>query len=383
MRVNKTLVVLVSILLLPFVGITGGIQILADSSITALRFIDEFEIPYNKQFKGTTVGGLSGIDYDPKSKMYYLLSDDRSAINPARFYTCKIHFSGHKIDSIQFLDVHPMLQLDGHPFPSGKTNVALTPDPEAIRFDASTNQLVWVSEGERIVNDRKKVLTDPSINIIQTDGSYLGLFTLPENLKMQSDEKGPRQNGSLEGIAFEKDFKTMYASLEEPIYEDGPRADTKETNSWSRIYKFNVSTKQNTEQYAYRLDPVAYPSFPDNAFKVNGISEILSVSQNQMMVIERSFSTGRLGCTVKVFLGDMSNAENVIDIASLKKNPPTNPIKKKLLLNMDDLGIYIDNVEGVTFGPDLPNGHKTIIFVTDNNFLSIEKTQILLFEILP
>ena len=48
---------------------------------------------------------------------------------------------------------------------------------------------------------------------------------------------------------------------------------------------------------------------------------------------------------------------------------------------MDSLGFYIDNIEGVTFGPTLPNGNKTLIFVSDNNFLPIEKTQFLLFEI--
>lgn len=49
---------------------------------------------------------------------------------------------------------------------------------------------------------------------------------------------------------------------------------------------------------------------------------------------------------------------------------------------MDDLGIYIDNVEGVTFGPVLPNGHKTLLFVADNNFNPLEKTQFLLFEVI-
>jgi hypothetical protein len=45
------------------------------------------------------------------------------------------------------------------------------------------------------------------------------------------------------------------------------------------------------------------------------------------------------------------------------------------------MGIYIDNIEGVTFGPDLPNGHKTLIFVSDNNFSKEQKTQFLLFEV--
>lgn len=48
---------------------------------------------------------------------------------------------------------------------------------------------------------------------------------------------------------------------------------------------------------------------------------------------------------------------------------------------MDELGIYVDNIEGVTFGPLLPNGNKTLLLVADNNFNPIQKSQVLLFEI--
>jgi hypothetical protein len=48
---------------------------------------------------------------------------------------------------------------------------------------------------------------------------------------------------------------------------------------------------------------------------------------------------------------------------------------------MDNLGIYIDNIEGMTFGPLLSNGHKTLVFVADNNFSKDQKAQLLLFEI--
>ena len=48
---------------------------------------------------------------------------------------------------------------------------------------------------------------------------------------------------------------------------------------------------------------------------------------------------------------------------------------------MDDLGIYIDNIEGITFGPILPDGKRSLLFVADNNFNPLEKTQFLLFEI--
>jgi hypothetical protein len=84
--------------------------------------------------------------------------------------------------------------------------------------------------------------------------------------------------------------------------------------------------------------------------------------------------------TVKLFIADLSGADDISKIA-LRGNQAFVPAKKSLLLNMDDLGIYIDNIEGVTFGPLLPNGHKTLLFIADNNFSALEKAQVLLFEI--
>jgi hypothetical protein len=50
---------------------------------------------------------------------------------------------------------------------------------------------------------------------------------------------------------------------------------------------------------------------------------------------------------------------------------------------MDDMPNFIDNVEGITLGPILPNGHQSIILVVDNNFSPLEKTQFFLLEIIP
>jgi hypothetical protein len=200
---------------------------------------------------------------------------------------------------------------------------------------------------------------------------------------MRATEKGPRQNGVLEGLTFENNFKTMFVNVEEPLYEDGPRADIKPNNAWIRIYKYDVASKKNTAQYAYHLEPIAYPATPVDAFKINGIPDIFAIGNNRLIVLERSFSSGRLPCTIKVFLADLNGAEDIKENSSLMINPVTKPIKKKLLLNMDNLKIYTDNIEGVTFGPTLANGHRTLLFISDNNFVSFEKTQLLLFEILP
>ena len=353
------------------------------TSISKLKFLSEYEITHNLSYKGTTVGGLSGIDYDKEKKLYYMISDDRSAINPARYYTAKIFFTTQKIDSVVFVDVTYFLNADHTPYPNSKQDPAHTPDPEALRYDPISKKMFWTSEGERIVNKKDTVLENPSITVIHPDGKYIDTFPLPENLKMKVTEKGPRQNGTLEGLTFADNYKTLYVNLEEPLYEDGPRAEVQKNGAWIRIYKYDVATKKNTAQYAYELDPVAFPAVPENAFKINGIPDILSIGDNKLLLIERSYSTGRFPCTIKVFLVDLTDASNIINTTSLKENPAAHPLVKKLLLNMDDLKMYTDNIEGMTFGPDLPNGHKTLIFIADNNFTPIEKSQVLLFEIIP
>ncbi|WP_299289999.1 esterase-like activity of phytase family protein [uncultured Mucilaginibacter sp.] len=353
------------------------------ATISSLKFLDEYDLPYNLQYQNTTVGGLSGIDYDAKNDVYYIISDDRSEINPSRFYTAKISLAGKEINSVKLIAVTTLKQQNNQPYPDLKQHTKETVDPEAIRYNPKTNQLIWSSEGERIVKQGDTVLIDPAVNIISTSGKLINTLPLPNNLKMHATETGPRRNGVLEGLTFADNYQTLYVNLEEPLYQDGPRADVTPNNALVRIYKFDWKTKQNTAQYAYQLEPVAYPAKPENGFKINGIPDILSINKNQLLVTERSFSDGKEGCVIRVFLADLTGADNVVDNASLLKNPPQHLIRKKLLLNMDDLKIYIDNVEGATFGPTLPNGHHTIIFVADNNFAKTEKTQFLLFEVIP
>ncbi len=346
-----------------------------------LRFLGEYDIPHNLSFQQTTVGGLSGIDYDHGEDLYYMIADDRSATNPARFYTARIFLGAKGIDSVRFLDVKTLLQANGQAYPNNKQDPYHVPDPESIRYNPSTQQLVWTSEGERIVNQKDMVLENPAINIVSKNGNWLDSFPLPPKLTMQSIEKGPRQNSVLEGASFADDFKTLFISVEEPLYEDADRAETFDTHPYIRLFKFDATTKTNTAQYAYKLEQVAYAAMPATSYKINGISEILSLGNDQLLIMERSFSSGRISCTIKVFIADMKNATNVMGLQSLRENKEFIPCTKKLLLNMDSLGIYIDNIEGVTWGPVLMNGHRTLLFMADNNFSLLEKSQLLLFEV--
>jgi hypothetical protein len=52
-------------------------------------------------------------------------------------------------------------------------------------------------------------------------------------------------------------------------------------------------------------------------------------------------------------------------------------------LGLDALGIPLDNVEGMTLGPELPDGRRSLILVSDNNFAPSQFTQFLLFALSP
>jgi len=345
----------------------------------SLKFINSIEIPYNQNFKKTKIGGLSGIDYDKKQDIYYLISDERSQVNPSRFYTAKIHLKNDELQAIDFQETNTLKNQEGKIFGNWLSTPETSADPEDIRYNPKKKSLIWSSEGARVLSTDKNVLQNPSISFMDLKGNYQNQVTLPSNLEMQKEEKGPRNNGTLEGITFDKNYKNIYTVVEEPLYDDGDKA-TVEKGALIRFYKFNVKTKKNTAQYTYQLEAIAKAPNPKDGFAVNGVSAIQYYSEEQLLVVERSYSVGTQACTVKVFLCDLSKATDVKDIASLQ-NQSIEVASKKLILNMDDLGIFIDNIEGVTFGPKLSNGKQSLLFVSDDNFSDKQKTQILLFEV--
>lgn len=352
----------------------------ANNKITpSLKLISSIEIPFDETFQNTKVGGLSGIDYDAKNDLYYLISDDRSVFNDSRFYTAKIRLFENKIECIDFQSVVILKSETGKAYGNWNTTPTSSADPEDIRFNPKTNTLVWSSEGARVLTADKEVLQDPFVNNMDLKGHFIENITLPKNLATQKLEKGPRNNGSLEGITFDKKFKNIYTNIEEPLFEDGNQANTNK-GGLLRLYQFDAKTKKNTAQFGYQLEPIAREPNPKGAFAVNGVSAIQYYGKNQLLVVERSYSTGTQACTVKVFLCNLKKATDIKNYSSLQ-NQKLELVSKKLMLNMDDLGIFIDNIEGLTFGPLLTNGNPSIIFVSDNNFSDKQKTQVLVFEL--
>jgi len=352
-----------------------------ERSISSLKFLSEYVLPLNQKFENTVVGGLSGIDYDVKKNQYYLISDDPSQLSPARIYTAKIEISRDKIDTIQITGVIPILQANGKEYPKLGTDKTVKPDGESVRYNPITRQLLWSSEGERLFKNGDTTIVQPTLTYISEKGAYLDTIPLPAAFHFTKQEKGVRKNAFFEGLSYADDYKTLYASLEEPLYEDGKQAAFGYDSALTRILKFDTKTGKNIAQYAYNLGELPVKPTVDMDWNVNGISEILAVNSHTLLVMERAWAKGHDDHTfVKLYLVDLNGAKNVIDNLSFVQTPPK-PLSKKLLFDFDSLNKHIDNFEGVTFGPKLSNGNQSLIFCVDNNFGKTQVQQFFLFEV--
>lgn len=350
-------------------------------SVASLRFIGEQRLPWRQQFQDTMVGGLSGIDYDAASGEWLLISDDRSANNPARYYRARLSYDLQAFKSVELTGVSVLLQPDGTTYPSKeeyKTRGGVVPDLETIRVDPQDGSIWYASEGDAGMG------LDPFVRHATRDGRYLSTLPLPAMFSVSADRKtGPRNNLSFEGMSFAPDGRTLWVSMEGPMYQDS-EAPTPEQGSMNRITHFARDGKV-LGQFAYPLD--AIPATPGKGkYADNGISEIVALSDTRLLVMERSgvqSADGKYKDYVRLFEIDTEGATDIQRIPALQ-GANYKPVKKRLVLDLNQLNLpTIDNLEGMSFGPMLSNGHASLVLISDDNFGKNQVIQLLLFEVNP
>lgn len=332
-------------------------------------------------FAGTQVGGLSGIDYDAATQTYIAISDDRSQLNPARYYRMALDTTQFQrannagAAGVQFTGVTTLRNLDGQPFAAG------TVDPEAIRLvrGASGPTLLWTSEGQRSAAG----LQNPTLRQMHLDGTPVRGFDVPATFLPAGSvagngagDRGVRNNLAFESLTLSSDGTRAYVATEGALVQDGPAA-TLAGGSNSRMAEFNLASGQRTAEYVYRTDAIVAAPTP-GGFADNGLVEMLAVSEGRFIAMERSFSTG-VGFNIRLYLTDTVGATDVSSLASLQ-GASFNGMRKSLLLDLgtlrndDGSALLLDNVEGITWGADA-GGRRTLMLVADNNFSSAEFTQ--------
>jgi len=346
----------------PAAAAPGEIEVTA-----APQFVGEEILPTGLMFEGTEVGGLSGLTYDAPREVYYAISDDRSQLDPARFYTLTIDLSDGSLDEgdVTILDVTTLLDARGRPFP------ALSLDPESIAL-TPRRTLVITSEGDA------SQLIAPFVREFLFSGRQLINRPVPGYYDPSPNgTSGIRNNLALEsgGVTPAGDF--YFTGTENALAQDGPVA-TLTSTSPARLLRYDRFGRLDRE-FVYVVEPVQEAPTPADAFAVNGLVEVLPLSPTRLIAMERSFSVGA-GNDVRLYLVDTAAATNVKGLPALPADlTSVQEVSKTLLVDLDVLGITLDNLEGITLGPTLSDGSHTLLIVSDNNFSVTQVTQFLAF----
>ena len=202
--------------------------------------------------------------------------------------------------------------------------------------------------------------------------------TLPAAFQPHTHEKiGPRDNDSLEGLALTPDSRTAWVAMEGPWLQDGPRATPQSGGAPVRITAIDVESGQALRQIAYQPDALPHaPRLPLVA-PVLGVSEILADGEHHLLVLERAYSLGH-GFHVRLYRIDTRQGSDTLGLAALQPGNHRVP-PKTLVADFAQLALpSVDNIEGMTWGPELPElpgGGCVLVFVSDNNFNPAQRTQ--------
>ncbi len=323
-----------------------------------MRPLGSVTVPEGTRFEGTTVGGLSGIDYDPATGRYVVISDDRGAHGPTRAYTVELPLDEHGVPAQPRLSSMIPLQGPGGPYAPG------TSDTESIRW-APGGGVVYGSEGDATGG------LMPFIRSAGPDGAYVRDYPLPAAYLPESgpggeQSSGMRENLGFEGLALSPDGRTISAITENALVQDGPAA-AADTPSPARLLQLDRATGAVVGEYVYEADPLQTSGAAFGP-TVAGVSAMTQVGPTSFLTVERSLALPR-GFVTTIHLATIDGATDVAGMAVLDGSEA--PMRKTKIFESDGA---MGNVEGITVGPELPDGARTLVLVEDDNFGRVGST---------
>ncbi len=349
-----------------------------------LRFLGELDIPDKAvEIDGTTVGGLSGLTYDARRGVYYVICDDRGDFGPPRFYTVRIALSTDGIRDVQFVGT-TLLDSD-----------APTPGIQPYeQNDSDTEEILLLPDDTLLISSERDRQNRPWLRRFALDGSLLEDWPIPDVFQPDSmpdaqgrnvQTRGVRSNLGFEGVTLAPDEGALYVMNEEALAQDGPIA-SPAAGTNDRLLRYGLSSGSPVpgRQQVYRTDPIFATPMPPDQFADNGVSALMFIRhllpEYDFLAMERSFVTG-VGNDVNIYGVRTAGATDVSGMASLPVPFNGATVSKTLLVNMAVLGITSDNLEGIAQGPRLADGRIALLVISDDNFSDTQINQFLLFSV--
>jgi hypothetical protein len=347
----------------------------------SLEFLGEYQLS-KQDFQDTPVGGLSAITYDRQKNHFYAISDDRSNFAPARFYTLNLILDTTKsdrlkIDKVAIESVTLLKNEAGETYPAGAIDLeGIAISPRGTLFISSegataNNSQPFIGEFDLATGQLKQNVKIPQ------------RFLFAAEKATDSEPQGIQDNLGFEALTLgissvmKDDPFRLFVATESALKQDSPPQNP-EDRAKIRLLHYVINSVGEpvlVSENLYLLDAA-----PSDALS-NGLSELLALErEGYLLSLERTFGLSGFNAKIyQVISGDATDTSRI-----LKFQPELGkiiPLKKELLLDLSELGIELDNLEGMTLGPKLPDGSRLLVLISDDNFEEEQVTQLLLFRL--
>lgn len=339
---------------------------------TSIEFLGEYTIPKDLKLNKVPVGGLSGLTFDRQQNQFYAVSDDRSVQGPARFYTLKVVTNAKsRLQKVDIVRSTVLKDANGQPYKAG------TIDPEAIALTPQGTVLIS-SEG-----DRNNGLPPMIGEFNLASGNLKNQVKLPDRyLPDKENRQGVQNNLAFESLTLAPygsggEPLHMFLATEAPLIQDKPGKEAKAAeripkNRW--LHYLLGAQSGPLADYGYPLE------LPPLGAIEHGLSEIQALDgSGHFLSLERSLSL--VGFKIKIFQTTTGSATDVSKVPNLSKANNVSLMPKKLVFDLAELKIPLDNLEAMAIGSRLPDGSNMLLLASDNNFNRLQVNQLLLFKL--
>ena len=318
--------------------------------------------------QGAVLGGLSGLVFDSEANLLYVVSDDKSQHGPVRYYSMRLD-----LESPQ----EPIIEVVGWTELRGLEGVGL--DLEGISLSAGKGLYV-LSEGLTSGKHRERLATPPFVGEFDRNGELIRRLMFPASIHPSNDmATGIRSNLGPEALTRSPGGRFLFAGVEGPLKQDDDLP-TFVSGSTVRILRFDLESDDQIDQFLYSVEPLHVEPPSADTFRARGLVELLALEEDQLLVLERSFVEG-LGNAVQLYWIDLDEQESFRDLDSITGSSVPSVVKE-LVVDFEDLGVPLDNYEGLSFGPDLPDGRRSLVVISDDNFNpATQSTWVLVFAL--
>lgn len=326
------------------------------------------------------LGGISAIEYTGSDREY-LLQPDRGPGDGATPYYCRFHVVKLDVDAGPIPAVTATIQKttlvkdeEGRQLTGSAAAIDKKDDSRSLRFDP---------EAVRTDRHGKIFMSDeygPNVYAFSESGRRTAILPVPSKFKIARPSKsaaeegshnksGRQPNGGLEGLAIIPDGTKLYAIMQRPLIQDSRAGQDgeKRTGTNNRIIEFDLATG-TTREFLYPLDDTK-----------NGVCEILAINAHEFLVLERDGKGGPEAAAKKIYKIDLAGATDISGHETLPADgipPGVTAARKAPFLDLLDpkFGLagssFPEKIEGLAFGPDLPDGRRLLIVAIDNDFIA-------------